>query len=151
MGHSEDLENQLNSETLKPRTDLADQAVFEAQERIRAELKTAQEQSKDEYFTKINIDEINDDVLIVLNELAKRFHGEPFSEETMNIAKEFYYQDNTLLEGDKSYDPIRPEGDEKEFFIDQMMKYPDVFRQYVFKNDRQEDRQEEAPSDQAFH
>ena len=56
MGHSEDLENQLNSEALKPRTDLADQAVFEAQERIRAELKTVQEQSKDEYFTKINID-----------------------------------------------------------------------------------------------
>ena len=151
MGHSEDLENQLNSEALKPGTDLADQAVFEAQERIRAELKTAQEQSKDKYFTKINIDEINDDVLIVLNELAKRFNGEPFSEETMNIAKEFYYQDNILLEGDKSYDPIRPEGDEKEFFIDQIIKYPDVFRQYVFKNDRQEDRQEEAPSDQAFH
>ena len=151
MGHSEDLENQLNSEALKPRTDLADQAVFEAQERIRAELKTAQEQSKDEYFTKINIDEINDDVLIVLNELAKRFNGEPFSEEAMNIAKEFYYQDNTLLEGDKSYDPIRPEGDEKEFFIDQMMKYPDVFRQYIFKNDRQEDRQEEVSSDQVSH
>ena len=151
MGHSEDLENQLNSEALKPGTDLADQAVFEAQERIRAELKTAQEQSKDEYFTKININEINDDVLIVLNELVKRFGGEPFSEEAMNIAKEFYYQDNILLEGDKSYDPIRPEGDEKEFFIDQIIKYPDVFRQYVFKNDRQEDRQEEAPSDQAFH
>src|SRR3990172_3573719 len=94
MGHSEDLENQLNSEALKPGTDLADQAVFEAQERIRAELKTAQEQSKDEYFTKININALNNDVLILLNELAKRFNGEPFSEEAMNIGKEFYYQDN---------------------------------------------------------
>ena len=151
MGHSEDLENQLNSEALKPGTDLADQAVFEAQERIRAELKTAQEQSKDEYFTKININALNHDVLILLNELTKQFGGEPFSDETINTAKEFYYENNQLLDGDKSYDPIRPEGDEKGFFIAQMMKYPDVFRQYIFKNDKQGDQSEEASSDQAFH
>ena len=151
MGHSEDLENQLNSEALKPRTDLADQAVFEAQERIRAELKTAQEQSKDEYFTKININALNNDVLILLNELTKQFGGEPFSDEAINTAKEFYYENNQLLDGDKSYDPIRPEGDEKGFFIAQMMKYPDVFRQYIFKNDKQGDQSEEASSDQAFH
>jgi len=150
MGHSEDLEKTLENKAMESRINL-DEVALERREIIKTELKTVQEQSKDEYFTKINIDEINDDVLIVLNELAKRFNGEPFSEETMNIAKEFYYQDNTLLEGDKSYDPIRPEGDEKGFFIAQMMKYPDVFRQYIFKNDRQEDRQEEAPSDQAFH
>lgn len=142
MGHSEDLEKniQFENEQKKPIIDLADQAVFEAQERIKAGLKEAQAQSTDEYFTKINLDEANNDVLIVLNELAKRFNGEPFSEEAMNIVKEFYYQDNTLLEGDKNYDPVRPGGDEKDFFINQIMRYPDVFRQYIFKNDRQEDQ-----------
>ena len=142
MGHSEDLEKniQFENEPDKPRTDLADQAVFEAQERNKAELKAAQEKSTDEYFTKIKIDEVNDNVLIMLNELTKRFNGEPFSEEAINIVKEFYYQDNALLEGDKSYDPVRPEGDEKEFFINQMMKYPDAFRQYIFKNGKQEDQ-----------
>ena len=150
MGHSEDLEKTLEDKTRESKINL-DKVALERREIIKTELKTVQEQSKDEYFTKINIDEINDDVLIVLNELAKRFNGEPFSEEAMNIAKEFYYQDNILLEGDKSYDPIRPEGDEKEFFIDQMMKYPDVFRQYIFKNNKQGDQSEEASSDQAFH
>ena len=150
MGHSEDLEKTLEDKTRESKINL-DKVALERREIIKTELKTVQEQSKDEYFTKINIDEINDDFLIVLNDLAKRFNGEPFSEEAMNIAKEFYYQDNTLLEGDKSYDPIRPEGDEKGFFIAQMMKYPDVFRQYIFKNDKQGDQSEEASSDQAFH
>lgn len=139
MGHSENLEKTLGNKARESKNNL-DEVALERREIIKTELKTAQVESTDEYFTKINLDKIDNNVLNVLNDLAKRFKGEPFSEEAMNIIKEFYYQDNPLLEGDKSYDPIRPGGDEKEFFINQMMEYPDVFHRYIFKNDRREDQ-----------
>lgn len=134
------MENiKIQNEEEKLGTDLTEQAVAEAQERIKMELETAQVKSKDGYFTKIKIRELNDDVLILLNELTKQF-GEPFSEEVMNMAKEFYFKNNDLLEGDNSYDPIRPEN-EKEFFIEQIMKYPDVFRQCIFENSKRDNSQ----------
>ena len=95
MGHSEDLENQLNNEALKPRTDLADQAVFEAQERIREELK--------EIFGETSVKEMEPAMLIRINELIRNY-GDPFPKEIMLKAARKFAEEDPL------YNPKKPFG-----------------------------------------
>jgi|SRR3989344_2931030 len=79
--------------------EILDQVVLESQERIRTELKEAQNKSADEYFKKIEVDFLSSESLMVFNKLAKA--NNIFPVVVLRRAVEEIMKDDSLFNEDK--------------------------------------------------
>ncbi len=131
MGHSGNLENiQLqNQPEGEPKTDLADQAVFEAQERIRQELKEAQNQSDDQFFSMINIGNLHSTALMVLHKLVEL--GDPFPKKLLMKEEVRTAQESPLYADKMVYDNPK----ERKEYIDEFLGlYSDKIKEWIAQN-----------------
>ena len=92
--------SQLNKQAgLGDGKETLDKAIAESQERIKADLKSAQGKSADEYFKKIEVDSLNPESLMVFNRLAEA--NNIFPVVVLRRAIEEIMKDDSLFNEDK--------------------------------------------------
>lgn len=123
----ESLEQNIQKKEIEAKEiNLADLAVKEAIDRIKNDLENKQKESKDEFFKRLKIKELNPEALMILNTSMEEFE-EPFPKSAKREAIK------TMVESNLYPDVFKSPKDRLEYIKELIVLYPNSFYKREFR------------------